>query len=97
MPADLFAFGRPKLPAASLLGPVLAQAHLIDLERQSNLCMPLPRIEGLRSTLQKSTLPVGAKEQLERVLGLAESQCKATQPAAAAVQTKPPTPQETAR
>ncbi len=97
MPADLFAFGRPKLPAASLLGPVVAQAHLIDLERQSNLGMPLPRIEGLRSTLQKSTLPVGAKEQLERVLGLAESQCRATQPAAAPVQAKPPTPQETAR
>lgn len=76
-PAQLFEHGKGLLPANAALGPIMAQAHTIDLERQSHLCLPLQRVDALRFVVGRSTLPEGARQALQQALATVEAQCKA--------------------
>lgn len=78
-PQQLFAFGRSLLPASALLGPVMAMAHLIDLDRAGDLCAPMKRVDALRFVINKANLPDGPRRALLQALATVEGQCQSTQ------------------
>jgi len=79
-PQALFERAKGLVPATALLGPLMAQAHLVDLERQNSQCMAVKRAESLSFIVEKGALPEGAKTPLLQALSAVAGQC-ATAPA----------------
>ncbi len=75
-PQQLFARARQMLPANAVLGPVMALAHVIDLERMSGLCQAAGKVDALRFAINKATLPEAARTPLLEALATVDGQCR---------------------
>ena len=64
------------LPANAVLGPVMALAHVIDLERMSGLCQAAGKVDALRFAINKATLPEAARTPLLEALATVDGQCR---------------------
>jgi hypothetical protein len=83
-PQELFAYGKGKLPANALVGPVMQLAHFIDLDRAVDPCKARTRADGLRFVVQKSNLPAAAQAPLLQALDTVAADCpQAAAPGAA--------------
>ena len=76
-PLMLFARGKLMVPGNAALGPAMAVAHTIDLERQLDLCRPARRVEALRFAVGRGTLPEAARPPLLQALATVDAQCQA--------------------
>ncbi len=79
-PQALFERARGLVPSTALLGPLMAQAHLVDLERQHSQCLAIKRAESLSFIVEKGALPDGAKTPLLQALGVIVAQCPSAPP-----------------
>ncbi len=77
-PLLLFARGKSVLPGNAALGPVMAQAHAVDLERQTDLCRPAKRVDALRFAVGRGNLPEAARTPILEALATVDAQCQAS-------------------
>jgi len=77
-PLALFARGKSVLPGNAALGPVMAVAHAIDLERQTESCRPARRIDALRFAVSRGNLPDAARAPVLQALDTIDAQCQAS-------------------
>jgi hypothetical protein len=75
LPARLFAHGRSLLPGDALLGPLLANGHLVDVERARSACGARQRVDALRFVIHKGALPTAARVALVQALDAVAAQC----------------------
>lgn len=75
LPARLFAHGRSLLPGDALLGPLLANGHLVDVERARGACAARQRVDALRFVINKGALPTAARAALVQALDAVAAQC----------------------
>ena len=76
-PRELLEYARTRLPMDALLGPLMAQAHLIDLDRQTDRCKAARRAEALRAAIGHGSLPDAAKQAMTEALVAVEKACPA--------------------
>lgn len=79
-PQALFERAKGLVPSTALLGPLMAQAHLVDLERQNSQCMAVKRAESLSFIVERGALPDGAKTPLLQALSAVAGQCPPAPP-----------------
>lgn len=75
-PRQLFARARSVLPANAALGPIMAMAHTVDLQRQAGPCRADARAESLIFVVGKSALPEVSRKPLLAALHAVRNQCK---------------------
>jgi hypothetical protein len=78
-PQQLFAQAKAMVPVGAVLGPLMWTAHLIDMDRATDLCAPMKRVDALRFVVNKGTLPEAARQALLQALATVEAQCQAAQ------------------
>ena len=78
--AELFAAARGNLPLGARLGPLVALAHRVDVERVADRCQAARRAEALRVTVVKTDLPAAAIAALRETLVAVEGLCPADAP-----------------
>ncbi len=83
-PQALLAQARSLVPATAVLGPVMGHANLVDLDRATDLCAAMKRVDALRFVINKGTLPEVARKALLQALATVEAQCQASHAPAAA-------------
>lgn len=76
-PKELLEYARSRLPMDALLGPLMAQAHAVDLERRSDPCKAARRAEALRAAIGHGALPAPAKQAMSDTLQSVEKACTA--------------------
>lgn len=76
-PRELLDYARTRLPMDALLGPLMAQAHLVDLERLVDRCKAARRAEALRAAMGHGSLPDPAKQAMAEALIAVEKACPA--------------------
>lgn len=75
-PRQLFARARSTLPANAALGPIMAMAHTVDLQRQAGPCQADSRAESLIFVVGKSALPDVSRAPLLAALHAVRNQCR---------------------
>lgn len=76
-PRELLEYARTRLPMDALLGPLMAQAHLVDLERQKDRCQAARRAEALAAAIAQGSLPAAAKLAMTEALVAVQKACPA--------------------
>jgi len=88
-PRQLFARARGALPPNAALGPIMAMAHRVDLQRQAGPCRADQRAESLIFVVGKSALPDASRKVLLGALQAVRNQCKIASAGTARPSTKP--------
>lgn len=73
--SGLFTAAQSKLPSAATLGPLLALAHGIDVERTGNPCKIIDLADALRGVVQRANVPAAARQPLLQALDTVVGQC----------------------
>ncbi len=88
-PRQLFARARGRLPPNASLGPIMAMAHVVDLQRQAGPCKADQRAGSLIFVVGKSALPEPSRKILLGALHAVRKQCKMARTGESAREAKP--------
>ena len=74
-PRALFAWARQRVPGNASLGPIIALAHEVDVDREINACAAAKRPEALGFVINKSSLPMPARAVLAEAMNSVQAGC----------------------
>lgn len=74
-PRALFAWARQRVPGNASLGPIVALAHEVDVDRETSACAAAKRAEAVGFVIGKSSLPMPARAVLAEAMTSVQASC----------------------